>query len=233
MPSPQELVDGAAEAADVRHERVEDRVQLAGEVSLRDLSLGRLREPAQVEEQHRRVERVVQHLRRVAELVDADAAALLVLEHLVVVEGPQQRDPVAQLAQDLEPLDAGHQVEEHVDHLVRRAVLHLGLQPGGGGELGPGLPDVAEEVGHDVRVHHDLHHPGLGLALLLRQLRQVAGHAREEAAVVLPQPPLGLAHQDGVDLEEQVGRDPVALVGGQEQVEVEVGDADLLSLIHI
>ena len=56
----------------------------------------------------------------------------------------------------------------------------------------------------------------------LGQAGQVAGHAGQQAAVALAQPPLRLPHQDRVDLEEEVGGEPVALVGGQEQVEVEV-----------
>ena len=107
------------------------------------------------------------------------------------------------------------------------AALRLRLQLLHGQQLGPRGPDVAQQVGEDLRVRHHLDDAGLGLELLLGQAGQVAGHARLQAAVVLAQPALRLLEQDRVHLEEDVRGQAVALVGGEEGVEVELGDAQL------
>src|SRR3990172_12432392 len=49
----------------------------------------------------------------------------------------------------------------------------------------------------------------------------------EQAAVPLPQPPLRLLHEDPLDLEEDLGRDPVALARGQERRDVQLHRREL------
>ena len=138
-----------------------------------------------------------------------------------------EHDLVTDVGEDLEALDARDEVEERVDDLGRTALVGLGLDAGGGHEPGARRPGIREQVGQHVAVHHHLRRAGRSLPVLLRQVGQVAGHAGEQAPVSLSQPALGLPHQDRVQLEEHVGGEAVPLVGGQELVEVDVGDAQL------
>ena len=221
----QELVHRAPEAPHVGDEGVEDGVELLGEVPLRDVALRGLGEAAQVEEEHGGVDGVVEDLGAVAELEEAAAEAHAVVG--VVVAQGDQGDLLAQVRDHLEALDPRHEVEEDLRDLRRAPPLRFRAQLVHAQEARPRAPDVAQEVGEHLGVHHDLHDAGLGLELLLGEPRHVAGHARLQAAVPFPQPTLRLLEEDGVDLEEDVRGQAVALVGGEEGVEVELADARL------
>ena len=193
-PVPEHLVHRAPEAAHVGDEGVEHGVELLGEVALGDVALGGLGEATQVQEEHGRVDGVVEHLRGVAELEEAPAQVHAVVG--VVVAELHERDLVAQVRDQLEALHALDDVEEDLGDLRRAPAPRLRLQLLHGQELRPRGPHVAEQVGEHLRVGHHLDDAGLGLELLLGQARHVTGHSRLEAAVVLAQPALRLLEQD-------------------------------------
>ena len=128
-PVPEVLVHRAPEAPHQGDELVEHRVELPGEVALGDLALRGLGEAAQVEEEHGRAHRVVEHLGRVPELVDAQAPDAL-SSRSARRRSPDELHPVAHPAHQLEALRPRDHVEERVDDLRRLAALRFRLDRG-------------------------------------------------------------------------------------------------------
>ena len=100
-PVAQELVDGAAETPHVGHEGVEHRVELLGEVALGDVAFRGLGEAAEVQEQHGRVDGVVEDLGGLAKGEEPPPAGPVLQ---LPVAGAHQRHVVPEVGHELEAL---------------------------------------------------------------------------------------------------------------------------------